>query len=97
MSFLTGVASIVKESFQHPLRDSFLVETAKGYVAIQPGANLSGLTFENYDFRDLDFRAADLHDTTFRNCDLTGADLTGANRTNTRFENCTGLLAEYAA
>ncbi|MBI2925591.1 MAG: pentapeptide repeat-containing protein [Verrucomicrobia bacterium] len=91
MHLLSGVANIVKEAFRSPLRDSFLVETTRGYVVIKPGVDLTNLVLENYDFKGLDFRDANLQGSTFRNCDFEGADLTGANVRNTKFENCTGL------
>jgi uncharacterized protein YjbI with pentapeptide repeats len=91
MSVLSGVFQVVKESIFHPMEDSVLLDTNKGYLPIRKGtdfsdANLEGANLQGANLAGSLFRRANLKDTNFDGCNLTNADFTGAVIENTSFE-----------
>ena len=68
------------------------IQLADGSVL--SGADLSGATFENGFFSDIDVRCANLRRTIFRNMNLKCTDFRGADLTDALFED---VLIEAAA
>lgn len=62
--------------------------------SVLSGADLSGATFQNGFFSDIDARGTNLRGTVFRNMNLKCTDFRGADLTNAVFEN---VLIECAA
>jgi|SRR5882724_1103725 len=91
MSFLSGVFQVVKESISHPMEDSVLLDTNKGYLPIRKGtnfsnANLEGANLQNANLTGSLFRGANLKNANFNGCNLTNADFSNAIIDNTSFE-----------
>ena len=88
---LSGVYQVMKESILHPMEDSFLLETNKGYLPVRKGTDFSDTDLEGADLQGVNltgslFRRANLKNVNFNNCVLTNADFTGAIIDNTSFD-----------
>ena len=91
MSVLSGVYQVVKESIGHPMEDSVLLDTNKGYLPIRKGTNFSDANLEGANLQGANltgslFRRANLKNANFKDCILTNADFTDAIIDSTNFD-----------